>query len=143
MKAYIAYIIVDGSVLAAFARRLILQGNGACAIRAFLRRAKQQQLAAIELAKSEELCYKELYNRLRLSGKLRSVVDTDPFERYFKYSGLPKTIFGRPEYLKYLSNGSVSTTERNFPDSRKRFVSSLAYCPTVVSISIGSLNVAG
>ena len=92
MKAYIAYIIVDGSVLAAFARRLILKGNGACAIGAFLRRAKQQQLAGIELAKSEELFYKEQYNRWRLSGKLGFFVDTDPFETYFKYSGLPKIV---------------------------------------------------
>ena len=92
MKAYIAYIIVDGSVLAAFARRLTLQGNGACATGAFLRRAKQQQLAAIELARSEELFYTEQYNRLRLSGKLGSVVDTHPFERYFTYSGLPKLV---------------------------------------------------
>ena len=29
---------------------------------------------------------------LRLSGKLGSVVDTDPFERYFTYSGLPKMV---------------------------------------------------
>jgi len=75
-----------------YRKELILQGNGACATGAFLRRAKQQQLATIELAKSEELFYKEQYNRLRLSGKLGSVVDTDPFERYFKYSGLPKMV---------------------------------------------------
>ena len=91
-KADIAYIIVDGSVLADFSRRLILEGNGACATGAFLRRAKQQQLSAIELAKGEELFYKEQYNRLRLSGKLGSVLDTDPFEKYFKYSGLPKIV---------------------------------------------------
>ena len=83
---------IDGSVLADFARRLILEGNGACATGAFLRRAKQQQLSAIELANGEERFYKEQYNRLRLSGKLGSVLDTDPFEKYFKYSGLPKIV---------------------------------------------------
>ena len=36
-----------------------------------------------------------------------------------------KTIFGRPEYLKYFSKGSVSKTEPNLPESRKRLYSSL------------------
>ena len=75
-----------------YRKELSLEGNGACAIGALLRRAKQQQLAGIELAKSEELFYTEQYNRLRLSGKLGSVVDTGPFEKYFKYSGLPKMV---------------------------------------------------
>ena len=66
-KADIAYIIVDGSVLADFSRRLILEGNGACATGAFLRRAKQQQLSAIELAKGEELFYKEQYKYMYCS----------------------------------------------------------------------------
>ena len=36
-----------------------------------------------------------------------------------------KTIFGRPEYLKYFSNGSVSNTEPNLPESSKRLYCSL------------------
>ena len=35
---------------------------------------------------------KVVASRLRLSGKLGSVLDTDPFEKYFKYSGLPKIV---------------------------------------------------